>query len=173
MKKNMKKVLSLLLMTVLIFVSGCSYIDQIADELLPENNPQKVEEDENLKNEAVQEGEIEEDGYYTGKEEVALYLHTYGKLPQNFITKKEASALGWQSNKANLWDVTDRKSIGGDKFGNREGRLPKAGNRQYYECDIDYDGEYRGAKRIVYSDDGLIYYTDDHYDSFTLLYGDE
>ena len=64
--------------------------------------------------------------------------------------------------------------IGGDKFGNREGRLPKKSGRQYYECDIDTDGKSsRGAKRIIYSNDGLIYYTEDHYEHFTLLYGEE
>lgn len=64
-------------------------------------------------------------------------------------------------------------SIGGDRFGNREGLLPTAKGRKYYECDIDFDGTYRGAKRIVYSNDGLIYYTEDHYESFELLYGEE
>lgn len=114
---------------------------------------------------------ISETGYYTSKEEVALYIHTYDKLPDNFITKKEAMNLGWQSSKANLWEVSDKMSIGGDRFGNREQRLPEEKGRQYYEADIDYDGGYRGAKRVVYSKDGLIYYTDDHYESFTLLYG--
>ena len=61
-------------------------------------------------------------------------------------------------------------SIGGDKFGNREGLLPKEDGRQYYECDVNYQGGYRGAERIVFSNDGLIFYTDDHYNSFTQLY---
>jgi len=116
---------------------------------------------------------IVEDSYYTSKEDVGLYIHTYNKLPKNFITKKEAVDLGWKSSEGNLWEVTDKMSIGGDKFGNREGKLPNDGDRQYYECDIDYDGGYRGAKRIVYSNDGLIYYTEDHYESFELLYGEE
>ena len=116
---------------------------------------------------------LSETGYYTSKEEVALYIHTYDKLPGNFITKKEAMKLGWQSSKANLWEVSDKMSIGGDRFGNREQRLPEEKGRQYFEADIDYDGGYRGSKRVVYSKDGLIYYTDDHYDSFTLLYGKE
>lgn len=116
---------------------------------------------------------IEEDGHYTSKEDVALYIHTYDRLPKNFINKKEASNLGWKSSEGNLWDVTDEMSIGGDKFGNREKLLPIKDGRQYYECDINYEGGYRGAERIVYSNDGLIYYTEDHYESFTLLYGDE
>lgn len=72
-----------------------------------------------------------------------------------------------------MWDVTDKMSIGGDRFGNRENRLPIKAGRVYYECDINYKGGYRGPERLVYSNDGLIYYTGNHYDSFTLLYGDE
>lgn len=102
-----------------------------------------------------------------------LYIYIYNKLPKNYITKKEARDLGWEASKGNLWDVTDKKSIGGDKFGNREGKLPEKEGRQYYECDINYEGGHRGAERLVYSNDGLIYYTGDHYDSFELLYGDE
>ena len=115
-------------------------------------------------------GGISEDGEYSSKEEVALYLYSFGKLPPNYITKKEAEALGWQSNKGNLWAVAPGMSIGGDSFGNREGLLPKANKRKYFECDIDYEGGYRNEKRIVFSDDGLIFYTGDHYNSFEQLY---
>ena len=114
--------------------------------------------------------EILENKEYSSKEEVASYINKYNKLPSNYITKKEAENLGWESSKGNLWDVADGKSIGGDKFGNREGLLPKKSGRQYYECDIDYNGGYRGAKRIIYSNDGLIYYTEDHYKTFEQLY---
>ena len=113
---------------------------------------------------------VEEDGIYSTPELVAAYIHTFNKLPSNFITKKEAEQLGWVSSKGNLWDVTDEMSIGGDKFGNREGLLPKKNGRQWYECDVNYYGGYRGSERILYSNDGLIYYTDDHYESFTQLY---
>ena len=116
---------------------------------------------------------ISEDGTYTSKEEVAAYIHEYGHLPSNFITKKQAKKLGWVSNEGNLWEVAPGKSIGGDYFGNYEGILPAKKGRDYYECDIDTDGSYRGAKRIVFSDDGLIYYTEDHYKTFELLYGEE
>lgn len=114
--------------------------------------------------------EIVENGYYTSKEEVALYLKTYEKLPNNYISKAEANKLGWDSDKGNLWDVSDKKSIGGDRFYNREGLLPKDDNIQYFECDIDYKGGFRNSKRIVYSSNGDIYYTNDHYESFELLY---
>jgi guanyl-specific ribonuclease Sa len=114
--------------------------------------------------------EITEDGSYTSKKEVALYLHTYGHLPNNYITKSEAESLGWDSKKGNLWDVAPGKSIGGSHFGNYEKQLPDAKGRKYSECDIDYDGTYRNAKRIIYSNDGLIFYTEDHYKTFEQLY---
>lgn len=117
------------------------------------------------------EAVIDEDGTYTSKEEVALYLHTYGHLPSNFITKKEAQALGWEGGK--LEPYAPGKSIGGDYFGNYEEQLPKKKGRKYYECDIDTQGKKsRGSKRIVWSTDGLIYYTGDHYETFELLYGE-
>lgn len=115
---------------------------------------------------------IDEDGSYTSKEEVALYIHTYGRLPGNFITKKEAQALGWPG--GSLEPYAPGKCIGGSRFGNYEGLLPEKEGRTYTECDIDTLGaESRGAKRIVFSNDGLIYYTGDHYESFELLYGEE
>ena len=116
---------------------------------------------------------LDEDGSYTSKDEVAAYIHQYGRLPSNFITKKEAKKLGWISNEGNLGEVAPGKSIGGDYFGNYEELLPEKDGRDYYECDINTDGSYRGAERIVYSNDGLIYYTPDHYETFELLYGEE
>lgn len=114
--------------------------------------------------------QVEEDGIYSTPDLVAAYIHTFHKLPSNFITKNEASKLGWNSKEGNLWDVTDEMSIGGDRFGNYEKLLPDKKGRTWYECDVNYNGGYRGGERIVYSDDGLIYYTDDHYESFTQLY---
>lgn len=108
-------------------------------------------------------------GSYNSKEDVALYIHLYGELPLNFMTKKEARALGWEG--GSLEPVAPGMSIGGDWFGNYEGLLPE--DREYTECDIDTLGKSsRGAKRIVFSDDGLVYYTEDHYKSFELLYGE-
>ena len=116
--------------------------------------------------------QIDENGSYTSRDDVALYIHTYGRLPQNFITKKEAQELGWSG--GSLEPYAPGKCIGGSHFGNYEGLLPEKEGRSYTECDIDTLGQKsRGAKRIVFSNDGLIYYTDDHYESFTLLYGEE
>ncbi len=107
--------------------------------------------------------------YYL-KDDVATYLHTYEELPPNYITKSEAIDLGWDADKGNLWDVSYGSVIGGDRFGNREGLLPKKEGRTYYECDVNYEGGFRNAMRLVFSNDGLIYYTEDHYGSFEPLF---
>ena len=110
--------------------------------------------------------DVEAGGRYDTMEEVAIYLTFFDELPENYITKKEAQALGWDNRKGNLWKVADGCSIGGDRFGNYEGLLPDAKGRRWTECDIGFDGGYRNGRRIVFSNDGLIYYTADHYQSF-------
>ena len=109
---------------------------------------------------------VEKGKSYSDKEHVAAYLRLFGELPENYITKAQARKLGWVSSEGNLWRVAPGKSIGGDSFGNYEGLLPEKQGRRYYECDIDFDGAFRNGKRIIYSSDGLIYYTGDHYASF-------
>lgn len=127
--------------------------------------------------EAVEPGpEVTEDGTYTSKEKVALYLHLYGRLPSNYITKDEAESLGWKKKPGEegmLHVVAPGKSIGGSYFGNYEGLLPEAKGRKYYECDINYVSGNRGAERLIYSNDGLIFYTGDHYKTFEQLYPEE
>lgn len=116
---------------------------------------------------------VDEDGWYSSKEEVALYIHLYDRLPDNYVSKKEAEEAGWRGGSVERY-TGEGTAIGGSRFGNREGLLPSEKGRTYYECDIDTIGETsRGAKRIIFSSDGLIYYTEDHYESFTLLYGEE
>ena len=120
-------------------------------------------------NEPEGEATLDEDGSYTTMEDLALYIHTYGHLPSNFITKKDAQAAGWSG--GSLERVLPGMCIGGDYFGNYEGLLPKAKGRRWTECDVNTLGaRSRGAERIIFSNDGLIYYTNDHYESFTLLY---
>ncbi len=141
-------------------------------------DPEKIAAEESYTDSeeiATEEGyadpeEMDPEGVYTDKESVARYLHIYGRLPDNYITKKEAQDLGWDSKAGNLWDVAPGKSIGGSRFGNYEKQLPEKKGRKYFECDIDYEGGYRGAKRLIYSNDGLIFYTEDHYKSFEQLY---
>lgn len=148
--------------------AGCSFEE-------PEDAPETDLDVQPAGPEALPEEEaavIDEDGTYNSVEDVSLYLHTYDHLPENYITKSEARNLGWTG--GSVEQVAPGCAIGGDRFGNREGILPAAQGRSYYECDIGTIGESsRGAKRLVYSDDGLIYYTEDHYETFTLLYGEE
>lgn len=119
---------------------------------------------------AESEAPLDEQGTYTTKEDVSAYLAQYGKLPWNFITKAQARSLGWEGGA--LDEYAYGRCIGGDSFGNYEGLLPEGEGRSYYECDINtLHADSRGAERIVYSGDGLIYYTNDHYESFSLLYG--
>ena len=112
---------------------------------------------------------VEEDGWYDSMEEVAVYLKVFDHLPYNYLTKDEAGDLGWNNKQGNLHKVAPGFSIGGDRFGNYEGVLPDKKGRKWTECDIDFDGGYRNSKRIVFSNDGLIYYTDDHYNTFTQI----
>lgn len=112
---------------------------------------------------------VYEDRTYSSRDKVALYIHAFGHLPANYITKDEAEALGWTG--GSLEPYAPGCSIGGDWFGNYQGLLPSKRGREWHECDIGTQGKSsRGAKRIVYSNDGLIYYTSDHYESFTQLY---
>jgi len=187
----MKKIQSILLALVLaLSLTACSeevtttivneVVDVVAQEVAKSLTEGSSGEASNSAQQTAPESEADgseaellpEDGSYTTAEDVALYLDTYGHLPDNFMTKKEARALGWE--KGSLEPYAPGMCIGGDHFGNYEGLLPEKEGREYTECDIDTLGaNARGAKRIVFSNDGLIYYTEDHYESFTLMYGEE
>ena len=101
---------------------------------------------------------------------VADHIKKHNRLPDNFITKNEAKKLGWNPARGNLWDVATGKSIGGDVFHNREKKLPVKRGRSWYEADINYKGGKRGKDRIIFSSDGLIYKTEDHYRTFTRIH---
>lgn len=127
-----------------------------------------ISQNKNYPTETVK-ASITEDGEYQTKEEVATYIHKYQKLPKNYLTKQDAKEKGWISTKGNLRDILPGASIGGDYFEDRNHSLPANYNRDYYECDINYEGGFRNAERIVYSNDNLIFYTDDHYTTYTML----
>lgn len=109
----------------------------------------------------------------TDPQQIVNYIYEFGWLPENFITKDEARDMGWDSSRNYVGDVAPDMSIGGDRFGNYEGLLPNAKGRTWYECDANYKGKKRGAERVVFSSDGLFYYTDDHYESFTEMFPEE
>ncbi len=128
-----------------------------------------TEDKDSQPQQAEPETAIDYDGYYYSRDDVALYIHSYGCLPGNFVTKDEARDAGW--NGGSVEEYLPDMAIGGDRFGNREGLLPEAPGRIWTECDINTHGASgRGAERIVFSNDGLIYYTADHYENFELLY---
>ena len=162
----MKKQLTawLLALVMLFSLVGCGADAPVQDDSsLPQQEQQDAQnapsEDADTPDETAQ---IDEDGSYTTKDDVALYIHTYGHLPDNFITKKDAQALGWPG--GSLEPYAPGKCIGGSRFGNYEGTLPDG---SYHECDLNTRGaDKRGAERLVYADDGRIYYTADHYESF-------
>lgn len=105
----------------------------------------------------------------TAPQDIADYLFAYGKLPDNFLTKSEAKERGWDSSRNYVSDVAPGYAIGGDRFGNYEGLLPDKAGRKWYEADANYLSGPRGAERILYSSDGLVYYTADHYQTFTQM----
>lgn len=112
----------------------------------------------------------EETGPIIEPQAIADYLFEHGELPDNFITKKEAQALGWDSSRNYVSDVAPGKSIGGDWFGNYQGKLPRAKGRTFRECDCNYVKGRRKDDRIVWSSDGRVWFTDDHYETFTELF---
>lgn len=135
-----------------------------APEEEPEPEPEEAPKEPNLT--------VTEDGWYNTKDEVALYIHLYNRLPENYVTKNQAEQKGWQGGSVEKY-TGEGTAIGGNRFGNYEGLLPKAKGRSYTECDINTVGKKsRGAERIIFSNDGLVYYTNDHYKSFEQLYGE-
>ena len=110
------------------------------------------------------------EGPITDPQSIADYIFAHGELPDNFITKKEAQALGWDSSRNYVGDVAPGKSIGGDRFGNYEGLLPTGPGITYREADCYYTGKKRNAYRIIYSSNGRVWYTEDHYQTFTELF---
>jgi Guanyl-specific ribonuclease Sa len=154
------KIKRLFLWPVLMFLLvACGTVQTPEDIETSETDPSTADE------ELVVEGES-----YNQAQEVVDYLDAYGELPPNYLTKKEARELGWEASAGNLWEVAPEASIGGDYFGNFEELLPEADERDYYEADINYDGGHRNAERLVFSNDGLYFYTDDHYESFEEMY---
>ncbi len=158
----MKKLLSILLvLAMVVSLAGCGLLDKFATFPFLEEPTASTS--------GTTDPTLDPYAFYYSKEDVALYIHTFEKLPTNYLTKSAASSRFGSYNKA----MQEGYRIGGDRFQNREGLLPAKAGRTYTECDIAAEGKtQRGAYRIVFSNDGLVYYTSDHYASFTLLYGE-
>lgn len=176
MNKKNSKIIILNLIILLLIVGLYSIFDVIDDNTkdairqtyLDETNEDYIETNKENNSNNPKKNEVIRGNSYYSRDDVALYLHLYKELPPNYLTKSEARDLGWDSSKGNLWNVSDKGVIGGDRFSNREGNLPKD---NYFEADVNYKGGYRGAERLVYTYEGkVIYYTGDHYKNFELLY---
>ncbi len=182
--KSKRLVLLALLLTGLVILTGCGQLETVLEQISAPTealtvvtaaptetrteSPVQVPAKKPAK--APAQTPAEKTGPITEPQAIADYLFEYGKLPENFITKEEAQALGWDNYRNYLSDVAPGMSIGGDRYGNYEGLLPKAKGRKFYECDVNYRGGKRGAERIVYSNDGHVWYTKDHYGTFTELF---
>jgi guanyl-specific ribonuclease Sa len=157
-------------------LAGCGVLNEVLEQT-PSSSGQEVATPDNSSTASPLDAQFEElvrkDSSLEEFREVALYLIEHNQLPHYYLTKSEARKLGWVAQEGNLRDVAPDGVIGGDLFQNREGLLPKAKGRTWYEADIHYTGGTRGADRLLYSSDGLIYMTRDHYKTFTLIYGGE
>lgn len=100
----------------------------------------------------------------TEEKTVISYVKQNHRLPDYYITKSEARKQGWNPSKGNLCETLPGKAIGGDRFGNRERRLPDGD--QYFEADVNYHCGGRNADRIIYTKNGDVYLTKNHYKSF-------
>ena len=185
-----KRILALLLALTLLVPGGCTVRDtvqivessvttlqELADAALSEETeaPESGEQFVTAEDPEVTQtaDTVGEHGYYYDAEHVVLYLDAYGHLPDNYMTKEEARALGWEGGSVEAYRegaAIGGDRFGGDRFGNREGLLPEETGRTYTECDINTLGaDSRGAERLIFSNDGLYFYTSDHYASFTEL----
>lgn len=188
--KNKKLLRALILLAAVIFVAGAGLFggaDDFSPVVMATVDAQSVfdsavADEAALSDAAAPDGEdadadadaalpeLDAAGSYDSPEDVALFIHLYARLPDNYITKDEAQQAGWSGGSVEKY--CPGKCIGGGRFGNYEGLLPDAAGRSWTECDVNTLGAAsRGAERLVFSNDGLIYYTADHYDSFQLLYG--
>lgn len=154
------KSLFVLFLTLMV-MAGCGTTQIGNEKKVATDRPSTIEET----NEPAQSKPL------TDFEEVASYIRKHHSLPDNFITKKDAEKLGWNAKEGNLNEVAPGKSIGGDIFRNREGKLPKKKGRIWYEADMNYFKGFRGKDRLLFSNDGLIYKTEDHYDTFQQMKG--
>lgn len=165
MKAKAVKLLSLFL-ALTVLLGSCAILADTAEDTLPPGPSQTLDDGEAPGEGAALPDAPDREGYYYDVANVVLYLEIYGELPPNYITKSEARDLGWEG--GSVEDYLEGAAIGGDRFGNYEGLLPEADGRTWTECDIDTLGfGSRGSRRLVFSNDGLYYYTSDHYETFT------
>ena len=119
---------------------------------------------ENISEASVNRSDKQSIDELTNENTVINYVKQNHQLPNYYITKNEAKKLGWNPSQGNLCEVLPGKAIGGDHFGNREGKLPK--DEKYFEADVNYSCGNRNSDRIIFTKNGEVYLTKDHYKSF-------
>ncbi|MCT6517710.1 ribonuclease [Proteus vulgaris] len=160
-----KRLLPVLIVVAVLF--GVLYKGLLPESQAPDPSssaPIPTSSSHNLNRPAQQPLSIDEK---TQSNKVADYLQRHQRLPDFYLTKKEARAQGWNAKEGNLCEVLPGRAIGGDRFMNREKQLPEETGRQWYEADVNYHCGHRGSDRLLYSNDGLIYLTTDHYRTMT------
>ena len=178
--KKLKLLSIYLIMTATLLLSACTPKESTtsapqqesatttsqSQETESSQNEETSEDTENPPDESTDDKLPTYGDYYYDLTNVVLYIEVYDELPPNYITKAEARELGWEG--GSVEDYMEGAAIGGDHFGNYEGLLPEAEGRAYTECDIDTNGYgSRGSRRLIFSNDGLYFYTSDHYESFS------
>ena len=174
MQRQLRRLASLLLALLLLITAATAAVAEDWRDLL--RGLYGLEDDYDGDETAFEDGESEElpvredfELPVTDPQDIVDYLEYFGELPENFITKKEARSLGWDSG-LDLSKIAPGKSIGGDYFGNYEEKLPVGKGISYREADCYYTRGKRNAYRIIYSSDGRVWYTEDHYNTFTELF---
>ena len=177
MQRHVRRLLALVMAALLALSALTVAVADDWRELLRDlyglTDDYEAEEQTEVYDDEEEQTEVEFELPVTDPQQIVNYLALYGELPENFITKNEARDLGWDSRYNYVGEVAPGKSIGGDRFGNYEGLLPEAKGRTWYECDANYRGKKRGAQRVLFSSDGLYYYTDDHYQTFTEMFPED
>lgn len=167
---GMKRSSIIIILAVIVLVIGAAYAARISiggsDSRTGSDAAPSAQEDPGDGSESADADRkpVKEDGEYTAAEDVAEYIHIFHKLPSNYVTEKEAKKKGWRRYES---PAKYGIMIGGKKYRNYEKKLPKG---EYCECDVDYSGRARGRNRLVYTRDGTVYHTTDHYKSFKRLY---
>lgn len=161
---------------LLIFLAGIfvgfalNFIFNKLTENKTQNSQEKITTTTNIQISDLQKNKMPETSLsisqMTDEKRVVAFLKENRQLPDFYITKREAQKLGWDASQGNLCDVLPGRAIGGDRFGNREKSLPDKNGRQYFEADVNYNCSNRSADRIVFSNDGLIFLTHNHYQTF-------
>lgn len=150
----------------LLLVVICLIVLSLFYQNREEKKAQKALTETNISENKTKEPDVVDITNLTNEKTVVDFVRNNGRLPDYYITKSQARKAGWDAGKGNLCKILPGKAIGGDNFANREGKLPKQKGRKYFEADINYRCGHRQADRLVFSNDGLIFISKDHYKSF-------